>query len=269
MKADRLLPAARTLSEAGGATIGMVVGIPAAIIVGAVLTSLRWAFNSVNAALVFMILVVALAAIGGRVAGVITAVASTMSFDFFHTQPYLSMTIDKREDIETTVLLFVAALIVGGIATNGRIARRREASAHHEVRRIHRVAEAAASGWPPAVVLATAQDEITELLDLADCRFEALPYSDLSPRSQLGRNGAIEQQSTFRFRRDREGRSGFEFPPDGLDLRVLARGDYIGRFVLVPKPHTVTSIHHRIAAVAIADQVGAMWTTHTTRPAGP
>ncbi len=131
MKADRLLPAARTISQAGGGTIGMVIGVPAAVTVGAVLTSLRWAFNSVNAALVFMILVVAVAAIGGRAAGVITAVASTMSFDFFHTQPYLSMTIDSREDIETTVLLFVAALVVGGIATNGRLARRRAASAHH------------------------------------------------------------------------------------------------------------------------------------------
>ena len=65
-----------------------------------------------------------------------------MSFDYFHTQPYLSTAIDSREDIETTVLLFLAALMVGGIATIERIARRREASAHHEVRRIYRVAEA-------------------------------------------------------------------------------------------------------------------------------
>ena len=52
-----------------------------------------------------MIVVVAVAALGGRMAGIVTALAAVASFDFFHTRPYLSMAIDSREDVETTVLL--------------------------------------------------------------------------------------------------------------------------------------------------------------------
>ena len=68
-----------------------------------------------------MIVVVAVAALGGRAAGIVTALAAVVSFDFFHTEPYLSLAIDSRDDIETTVLLLVAAVLVGTIASAGRI----------------------------------------------------------------------------------------------------------------------------------------------------
>ena len=259
MKSDDLIHAGRAVADAGGVTIGVAVGAPAAIAVGAILTSTRWAVNSVNTALVFMVLVVAVAALGGRAAGAITAVASVMAFDFFHTEPYLSMAIDSRDDVETTVLLLVAGLLVGTVATKGRSARHRETAARGEVRRVHRVAEATATGRPPDAVLAVAQDEITALLDLAGCWFEPIPYTDDPSRPTLGRNGAIHAQSSFRFRRDRDGRTGFELPSQGVELQVLARGHHVGRFVLVPNPDTATTVDERLIAVAIADQVGAAW----------
>ena len=46
---------------------------------------------------------------------------------------------------------------------------------------------------------------------------------------------------------------------------MLARGHEIGRFVLEPTAGVVTTLDQRIVAVAIADQVGAVWTP--TRPA--
>ena len=259
MKSDDLIHAGRAIADAGGVTIGMAIGAPAAIAVGAILTSARWAVNSVNTALIFMVLVVAVAALGGRAAGAITAVASVMSYDFFHTEPYLSMAIESRDDIETTVLLLVAGLLVGTIASKGRSARHRETATRVEVRRVHRVAEATATGRPPMAVLDVAQDEITALLDLAACWFEPVPYTDDPARPRLGRNGAIQAQSSFRFRRDRDGRTGFELPPEGVELQVLARGHHVGRFVLVPNPHTATTVDERLITVAIADQVGAAW----------
>ena len=72
------------------------------------MAAFRAIFDTTNAALVLMIVVVAVAALGGRVAGVVTALAAVVSFDFFHTEPYLSLTIDSRDDIETTVLLLIA-----------------------------------------------------------------------------------------------------------------------------------------------------------------
>ena len=259
MKAAAALDVGRAVSDAGGVTIGFAIGAPAAIALGAGLTSFRWAVNSVNVALIFMVLVVAVAALGGRAAGVITALTAVMSYDFFHTEPYLSMAIESRDDIETTVLLLVAGLLVGTIASRCSSARHRETATRVEARRVHRVAEATANGSPTAAVLGIAQDEITALLDLASCRFEPMPYDHDQSRPRLGRNGTVEAQTFFRFRRSRNGRVGFELPSDGVELQVLARGQHIGRFVLVPNPGTTTTVDHRLMTVAIADQVGAAW----------
>ena len=166
---------AESTIDATGLTVGVVVGVPAAVGVAALMATARSFFGTTNAALVLMIVVVAVAALGGRVAGIVTALAAVVSFDFFHTEPYLSLAIDSRDDIETTVLLLIAAVFVGTIASSGRLARRREGSAQDDIRRIHRVAEAAATGADAADVVAAAQDELRELLTLRECRFEALP----------------------------------------------------------------------------------------------
>ena len=70
-----------------GLVIGVAVGIPVAVGTGAVLALARGVFGQTNAALILMIVVVAVAALGGRAAGVITALAAVVSFDFFHTEP--------------------------------------------------------------------------------------------------------------------------------------------------------------------------------------
>ena len=267
MRGDELIHVGRAVADADGVTIGLAIGAPAAIVVGASLTSVRWAVNSVNTALIFMVLVVAVAALGGRAAGAITAVASVMSYDFFHTEPYLSMAIESRDDVETTLLLLVAGLLVGTIATKGRSAHHRERATRVEVRRVHRVAEATATGRPPMAVLDIAQDEMKALLDLAACWFEPMPYDDDALRPRLGRNGAIQAQSSFRFRRaPRRPPAGFELPPEGVELPVLVRGHHVGRFVLVPNPHTATSVDERLMTVAIADQVGAAWPIPPDQP---
>ena len=69
MKNDDLIHVGRAIADAGGITIGVAIGAPAAITVGAMLTSTRWAINSVNTALIFMVLVVAVAALGGAPRG--------------------------------------------------------------------------------------------------------------------------------------------------------------------------------------------------------
>ena len=162
-----------------GLAIGVMVGVPAAVVMGAGLALFRSVFDATNAALVLMIVVVAVAALGGRAAGIVTALAAVASFDFFHTQPYLSLAIDSRDDIETTALLLVAAVLVGTLASWGRTAARRAGAASSEVRRIHHVAETAVHGAAAAEVIAVAQDELRELLTLRACRFEALPSADL------------------------------------------------------------------------------------------
>ena len=95
----------------------------------------------------------------------------------------------------------------------------------------------------------TAQNELTELLSLRICQFEAFPFSHPLPR--LERSGVVSVMEYHGPDR------GFALPADGAELPVLGRGNVLGRFVLVPEPDTTVTLEQRVVAVAIADQVGA------------
>jgi K+-sensing histidine kinase KdpD len=260
MAASTAAPRPESGIDPTGLVIGVAVGIPAAVGTGAVLALARDVFDQTASALILMIVVVAVAALGGRAAGVITAFAAMVSFDFFHTRPYLSLTINSRDDVETTILLLIAGLIVGTLASWGRRATYRASEARAEINRIHRVAEIAASGADVATVIRAAQDELRSLLTLRVCRFEAIPFNDAgyARRPRLGRNGSIELQPIMRFARAGH-RAGFELPEEGVDLPVLARGHEVGRFVLIPTPGIPATLEERVVAVAIADQVATVW----------
>ncbi|MDQ1716214.1 MAG: hypothetical protein QOE89_167, partial [Pseudonocardiales bacterium] len=65
----------------------------------------RHSFANTDAALLLMAVVVAIAALGNRLAGIVAAVSSAVWFDFFLTAPYQRFSITSRTDIETTLLL--------------------------------------------------------------------------------------------------------------------------------------------------------------------
>ncbi len=233
--------------------VGVVLGGLAPIAVASLLVGVRDRVQNANVALVLVVVVVVAAAIGGRGAGVCAAVVSALSFDFFHTRPYLRLTIDTADDVETTLLLLAVGLLVGHIAAGRWRARASAEASSGEIRRIHRVAEQAARGGDAAEVILAAQNELTDLLALRSCRFEAQPLLPVLPR--LERTGHLDTR-VFRFR---EG--GFELPTEGVDLPVYGRGQQLGRFVLEPTPGVGVSLEQRVVAVAVADQVGAVLAT--------
>jgi hypothetical protein len=100
------------------------------IVVGAVLGLLRDAMDPSTAAMVLVLPVVAAAATGDRVAGVVAALAAAGSFDFFLTEPYYSLSIHRDSDLQLAVALVVVGLAVTEIALWGRrqqaVAQRRE-----------------------------------------------------------------------------------------------------------------------------------------------
>ncbi|HEY3239937.1 MAG TPA: hypothetical protein VGL92_10265, partial [Acidimicrobiia bacterium] len=105
-----------------------------------------------------------------------------------------------------------------------------------------------------AEVIEAAQKELTELLDLRECRFEAAPFDNVVEAPTLERQGMI---SGSRYRATRQGDLELELSPEGVVLPVLARGQLVGRFLLEPSPGAGASLEKRIVAVALADQVGA------------
>lgn len=227
------------------------IGAVAPIAICALLVPLRAQIDNANMALVFVVIVVAVAAAGGSTAGAVTAVSSVAAFDFFLTKPYLQLTIASRDDLETTVLLLVVGLAVGQLAARERRSRRSAEAASGEIRRIYRVAALAATGDQVEDVMLAAEAELTELLRLRSCRFEAPPF--LTQYQRLERSGAVPSPDHhFHLRAE-----GFELPPEGAELPVLGRGHVLGRFVLEPSPGRGASLEERVVAIAIADQVGA------------
>jgi Domain of unknown function (DUF4118) len=231
--------------------VAVLVGSVGPILVAAALVPFRGEINNANIGLVLVVIVVAAASIGGRGVGALAAVSAALAFNFFHTQPYLRLTIESADDVETTVLLLLVALAVGQIASTARTRKAAVAEGRSEIARIHRLAEMVACGEEPAEVLFAAQEQLVALLGLTRCRFEAPPYQAELPR--LERSGVVVGPTRWRVARS----GGFELPETGVELPVLARGHSIGRFVLEPGSGVGVSLDQRVVAVAIADQVGA------------
>ena len=234
--------------------LGMAIGVLGPVFVAGALVGVRDEINNANVALVLVLVVVIAAVTGGWQAGAVAAVSSALSFDFFHTKPYLSLTIDSQDDVETAVLLLLVGVIVGLVAGRARIALAAARRGSSEIDRIHRVAELAAQGASSEDVLIAAQSELEDLLELQECRFEAPPFG--LPLARIERNGTVTGTSTRHY-----ARGELELPREGVELPVLARGQQIGRFVLGPTPGAGTSLEARVVAIAIADQVGAALTS--------
>jgi Domain of unknown function (DUF4118) len=173
-----------------------------------------------------------------------------MSYDFFLTRPYLSLTIDSADDVETTIFLLIVGLLVGEIVVRFRRAQRRAARGASEIARLHRIAELAAGGTSAEELQSAVERELVELLELRDCFFEPPPVGRPLPR--LERNGAVTGVSSMRFSGDE-----FVLPPE-IELPVLGRGRQVGRFVLVSSPTAGASLEERTVAVALSDQLGAV-----------
>src|ERR1017187_8093911 len=94
--------------------------VVAPLAVAAVLLPLRADWSNTNVALVLVALVVAVAAIGNRVAGALAAAGAFAWFDFFFTRPYGQFTIRSSADITTAVLLLVVGLAVSLLAARAR-----------------------------------------------------------------------------------------------------------------------------------------------------
>jgi hypothetical protein len=64
---------------------------------------------------------------GGGLAAILTAVAAALSFNYFHTQPYLSFDVAARQDVISVVLLGAAGVVVGEFGSRATNRARRAA----------------------------------------------------------------------------------------------------------------------------------------------
>jgi hypothetical protein len=99
------------MSQSDRGPVWFVIGVGGAVALGVALTALRTVVAASTLAFVFIALTIVVAEMGGRAPGLATAVVSALSLNFFLTEPYLSLEIDKPGDIATFVALAACGLI--------------------------------------------------------------------------------------------------------------------------------------------------------------
>jgi len=236
-------------------TVAVLAGLAAPLVVAALLVPFRGGFPNTDAALALILVVVAVAANGYRLAGILAAVSAAVWFDFSLTRPYERFTITRRADIETTVLLLVIGVAVTEIAVWGR---RQHAAASRRagyLDGINAAAQAAATGTSPPALADQVAGQLTRLLALESCRFQ---YG----AAGLGRPARMRHDGSVMVA-DRPwdvDATGF---PGGMDTELLVEsgGVFQGRFLMTPGPGARPTLEQRLLAVALADQVGAALAT--------
>ncbi|MFJ5974676.1 DUF4118 domain-containing protein [Streptomyces sp. NPDC093060] len=229
--------------------LALTAGLAAPFLVALALVPFRTSLSHTNAALVLVVVVVAVASLGSRTAGVVAALSAAAWFDFFLTRPYETFVINASADIETAVLLLIVGLIVSQLAARARRLEIMTVTDAAHLARIHRTADLVQSANSADTVVDHVRGELTELLGLRACRFE---YGTL-----LGRPPRLEKDGTVTVGRRIWNPDTDGWPEGEIELRAYGNGHYLGRFMLAPGPGAVPALQARLVAVTLADQTGA------------
>jgi K+-sensing histidine kinase KdpD len=230
--------------------LAVAAGLIAPLALAAVLVPFRSSFPNTDAALAMILIVVAVAATGNRLAGYVAAVSAAAWFDFFLTRPYETFTINRAADIETTVLVLVIGAAVTEIAVWGR--RQHSAASRRAgyLDGINDAARAVAAGESPSALVDRIGAGLIQLLSLRSCEFQ---YGIAG----IGGPARLEHDGTATLAGQTYDPPDGEWPPDlGLELLVESGGRLRGRYLMQPGQQWPAR-EQLLVAVAFADQAGA------------
>jgi Domain of unknown function (DUF4118) len=226
----------------------IAAALVAPLAVAAILLPFRAGWSNTNVALLLVVAVVAVAAIGNRAAGALAAVSAATWFDFFYTLPYERFTIARPADITTAVLLLLVGLAVSQLAARARRLQVVAITDAGYLAQIHQTAELTQSARSPVTVVDRVKEQLIGLLGLEGCRFE---YGSL-----LGHPPRLEPDGTVTVGHQHWDVEQFGLPSGEIELRTFGNGQFYGRFMLQPTPGARPSLQARLVAVTLADQAG-------------
>jgi uncharacterized protein DUF4118 len=230
--------------------VALIAALLAPLCVSAILVPFRSSFPNTDAALVLVVVIVAVAANGQRLSGLVAAASAAVWFDFFLTRPYEHFSIAHRADIETTLLL----LLVGAAVTEIAVRRRRDRAIaltdEAYLAAIGQTADLVAAREPARAVIDQVTVHLLALLDLRGCRFERFSFGGL-PR--LEADGQLHLEGRV-WDVDRDG-----MPARSIEVLAGNRSGTYGRFVLEPTPGAVVSLAARqVAGILVAQVASAL-----------
>ncbi len=225
----------------------------APLVTCAILAGFRDSVTTATAVLVLVLWVVAAAATGDRVAGIVAAVSGGVWFDFFLTEPYLRFTIHGSDDVEAAVLLVLISLAVTEIALWGHRQQAQASQREGYLEGVIGAARAVAEGDAPApVVIDVVAHQITQVLGADDCRYLSGPVDD--PRVAVLDHDGVLTRHGHPVDVERIGLPTDEYVavPVGVGSRV------IGHFLVSVTSHlSYPTQEQRRIAVLLAGQVAA------------
>jgi len=233
------------------AVIGAALVLPA--VVAGLLSTIRGSTTPATVALSLVLVVVAAAATGDRVAGFVASVSSALWFDFFATEPLHRFAIRSATDLQVTILLMLIGLAVTEIALWGYRAQAKASRRTGYLDGVLRTAEGAtASRDSREALVESVADQISGVLEVASCRYVDGPVHD-DRYAVLDHDGNVTRGGR-QLDVDRHG-----LPTDEQTaLLVLQRGHTVGYFLITAASITAyPSLEQRRVAVLLADQVAA------------
>lgn len=194
-----------------------------AMAIGIALIPLREATSASNLAFVFMAFTIVMAELGGAFAALVAALVSAMSLNFFLTEPYLSLEIDKPGDVAAFFALTACGLIAAAFGKRRVRTAEQVVETRGDLELLARTATSLSSHVPIEQVL----DDVRRFFNLggvvlrrADERLIAAapssqaslpaPPTELDPATLVGSDTLVH----------RLGRAGFRLPDRGGRLRL-------------------------------------------------
>jgi two-component system sensor histidine kinase KdpD len=214
----------RAMNDRGA--VWFVIGVGGAVALGVVLTGFRGMATASTLAFVFLALTIVVAEIGGRGPGLATAVVSALSLNFFLTEPYLSLEIDKPGDVAAFVALMACGLIAAAFGKRRARAAEQALEARGDLELLARTATGLSSRAPieqvledvrrffnlGGVVLRRADERLIAAAPASQASLPA-PPTELDPATLVGSDTLVH----------RLGRAGFRLPDRGGRLRLPGR----------------------------------------------
>jgi K+-sensing histidine kinase KdpD len=243
----------------------------ASLLIGLLVEPFRATIGLENVVILYLLVVVAAAGIGGRAAGMVAALSAALSYDFFLTTPYHTLVIDTLAQVVTVALLVAAGILV---SIGGRVRRRSAAvaEAHAKaIRLLHRVTETAAVGGAVdrvaaeglhelldarrVSILRRSPDGFTVTVDVGDTQapidLEALTHLDREGRIPLGHYRVLDGTMML--------------PREGVALDLVARQRPVGYLVIIPGRDVPADRITRLAVAAMGNEVAIAATEQPQR----
>jgi K+-sensing histidine kinase KdpD len=222
------------------------------VAVAAALIPLRSVTDPTNVALALVVVVVAVAAFGRRLPGIVAALVAGLAYDYFWAPPYYRLTIADPYEIQTAVLLVVVGAAVSELAWIGHRAARRAARSRGYLAGAVEIVSTSQLGDDPRDSITLVERRIEDILGADNCHYRPESAPADSSDATMTADGSILLGGRP-YDADRHG-----LPTDRpTNIPIRAGGDDRGRLeVVAATSWSRPSREQRQVAVLLAGQLG-------------